>query len=247
MFHSFRASDSHDEAPGPSPVVVNLFTKLISYWKLGEAASTTRVDSHGNNDLTDFNSVTQAAGILGNAASFAKANSEYLSLTDNADMSLMSDESFTWCTWVYLVSSGSFNGIIHKGTSTDREYQVYHDSGGDYVFLIGSGPSTFNILGATTFGAAPLNTWTFICAWHDADADTMNIQVNDGTVDSKAHTLGTTDSTGDFHFGTMENTSFFWDGRIDETGFWKRVLTAAERSELYNSGVGLTYPFGIGS
>ena len=32
-------------------------------------------------------------------------------------------------------------------------------------------------------------------------------------------------------------------GRIDEVGFWKRVLTSAERSLLYNGGVGLTYPF----
>ena len=32
-------------------------------------------------------------------------------------------------------------------------------------------------------------------------------------------------------------------GRIDEVGFWKRVLTSSERSLLYNGGVGLTYPF----
>src|SRR3989304_4743325 len=32
-------------------------------------------------------------------------------------------------------------------------------------------------------------------------------------------------------------------GRIDDVGFWKRVLTSSERSLLYNGGVGLTYPF----
>ena len=29
-----------------------------------------------------------------------------------------------------------------------------------------------------------------------------------------------------------------WDGRIDEVGFWKRVLTARNRSQLYNNGFG---------
>lgn len=243
MFHNFRVSDSLDEAPGPSSLSTSLLTGLVAYWKLGEVTSATRVDSHGNNDLTDFNSVTQAVGIIGNAASFAKANSEYLNLSDNAEMSLASDESFTWCSWVRLASSGFFNGIVHKGTSTLREYQVYHDNGGLYAFLVGSGPSANTILGASTFGVAPLNTFTFIVAWHDAPANTINIQVNDGAVDSVAHVGGTVDSTGEFHIGTMENTSFFWDGRIDETGFWKRVLTSDERTELYNSGIGKTFPF----
>jgi len=30
---------------------------------------------------------------------------------------------------------------------------------------------------------------------------------------------------------------------IDEVGFWTRVLTEDERTALYNSGDGITYPF----
>ena len=33
------------------------------------------------------------------------------------------------------------------------------------------------------------------------------------------------------------------DGLIDEVGLWRRVLTPAERTTLYNCGAGLTYPF----
>jgi hypothetical protein len=33
------------------------------------------------------------------------------------------------------------------------------------------------------------------------------------------------------------------DGRVDEFGVWKRVLSAGERALLYNSGLGLAYPF----
>jgi len=34
------------------------------------------------------------------------------------------------------------------------------------------------------------------------------------------------------------------DGRVDEVGFWKRVLTAQERTNLYNAGAGNTYHLG---
>jgi len=40
-----------------------------------------------------------------------------------------------------------------------------------------------------------------------------------------------------------QNTSetFFFDGLIEEVAFYKRVLTAAERTWLYNSGAGRAY------
>ncbi len=35
-----------------------------------------------------------------------------------------------------------------------------------------------------------------------------------------------------------------WDGLIDEVGFWKgRVLSGAERTELYNAGAGRDYAY----
>ena len=61
-------------------------TNLIAYWKLDEASGT-RNDSKGANHLTDNNTVTQAVGKVGNAAQFTLANSEYLSIADNADLS----------------------------------------------------------------------------------------------------------------------------------------------------------------
>ena len=46
---------------------------------------------------------------------------------------------------------------------------------------------------------------------------------------------------------TIPTTLRFWayqfDGSLDEVGFWSRVLTPTELTDLYNSGNGLTYPF----
>ncbi len=37
------------------------------------------------------------------------------------------------------------------------------------------------------------------------------------------------------------------DGRMDDWSMWSRALSAAEISQLYNSGIGLQYPFTVSS
>ena len=38
------------------------------------------------------------------------------------------------------------------------------------------------------------------------------------------------------------NAAYYHDGLIDEVGVWSRLLTADEKTALYNSGSGLAYP-----
>ena len=47
--------------------------------------------------------------------------------------------------------------------------------------------------------------------------------------------------------GAWDNASprYSFDGLIDEVGYWKRTLTPAERTTLYDFGRGLTYPFAV--
>jgi hypothetical protein len=71
----------------------------------------------------------------------------------------------------------------------------------------------------------------------------LNIQVNNGPVDSLPYSSGVAISTSPFAIGATGNAIDLLDGAVDEVGFWKRVLTAQERTALYNSGLGLTYPF----
>lgn len=83
---------------------MTLLDGLVSYWKL-EEANGARVDSvvASGNDLTDNNTVTQAVGVLGNAAQFTAANSESLSHADNASLGT-GDIDFTVASWVYFDS-----------------------------------------------------------------------------------------------------------------------------------------------
>ena len=103
----------------PAPVMrprAALADNLVAYWKLDEASST-RNDSVGTNHLTSNNSVGQATGKLNYAANFVAANSQYLSIADNADLSV-GDIDFTVSAWIWLDSAGGARGIVGKGNST---------------------------------------------------------------------------------------------------------------------------------
>jgi len=215
-------------------------TGLVAYWKLDEASGT-RADSIGSNNLTDNNTVTQAAGKKDNSAQFTEANSEYLSITDNAALSV-EGQSFSIACWVYLDSKPSNAMVIaerSRSGGTVWEYGLVWDSAPYSKFRFDVN-TTVSSLYATTFGSPSLSTWYFIVAWFDADANTVNIQVNDGTVDSVHSTGSVAPTTSIFSIGARTGSSIFFDGRIDELSFWKRVLTAQERSDLYNGGTGNT-------
>ncbi|MDA2917638.1 hypothetical protein MYX64_12505, partial [Nitrospinae bacterium AH_259_B05_G02_I21] len=94
------------------PARAGLLTDLKAHWKLNEASGT-RSDSHGSNDLTDNNTVGQAAGKIGNAADFIRVNSEYLSIADNADVSA-GDVDITWALWVWLDDNTNSHSLIGK-------------------------------------------------------------------------------------------------------------------------------------
>lgn len=220
-----------------------LSTNLIGYWNLDEANGV-RVDSKGSSDLTDNNTVTQAVGKVSFAAQFVQANSEYLSTVDSATLST-GDIDFSVALWVFLDSKPVSDIIMSKWETTgnQREYSLQYNSVPDnfrfFVSSDGTGAGTTRV-DALDFGSPSTGVFIFIVAWHDSVANTINIQINNGVVDSVSHSTGVFDSTAEVNIGALGGASFF-DGRVDESGFWKKVLTTQERTDLHNSGNGNTY------
>ncbi|MBU0999774.1 fibronectin type III domain-containing protein [Patescibacteria group bacterium] len=223
-----------------------LLENIKAYWKL-EEASGERSDAIGSNNLTDNNTVTNDTGILGNAAKFVAANSEYLSITDNADLSF-GDEDFTITAWVNIDNLGN-NSIATKHTNGGaREYALWYNvlSANRFSFGVSDNGSTnWTEIAANNLGQPVADTWYFIVAWHDSVNNTLNIQVNNGTIDSTAYSTGVFDGASNFLVGAWGSTgaSSLMDGFIDSVGVWNRVLTSTERAALYNSANGLEHPF----
>lgn len=223
---------------GPGTVVKGM-------WPL-EEASGTRADESGNgHDLSDNNTVTQDTGIVGEAAQFTAANSEYLSVADHADLRPATSD-FTIAVWVYFDDLSTSRPIVVKADPVgDYEYALAWDFPSGYfqfsANLVGAGG--VNSVNASSF-PDPIVTgvWYLVTAWHDSEDDTISICVNDGPVNiggGAGTILGVFESAEPFEVGRYGAAHM--DGRVDQLAVFKDFLPDAEfRTFLYNSGAGRT-------
>jgi hypothetical protein len=215
---------------------------LVAFWEL-EEASGQRNDTHGTNHLTDNNTVTQAAGKVGNAAQFTAANNESLSIADNAALSV-GDIAFTVWGWCYLDSLGVQRVMLCKGSGNSAatsEYRVAVNASNAVTFSVSDG-ATLTTKTVSVFGALAASTWYFIECYHDPAADVIGIRINNNTAETAAHSVGVQDGAGNVRLGTRPaGDSDFWNGRLDQWGIAKRLLTSGERAAHYNGGAGRAY------
>lgn len=216
-------------------------TNFVAYWKLDEASGTRNDQSANVQHLTDNNTVTSAAGKVGNAAVFVTANSEYLSRADSTTLST-GNITFSFALWVRLTNKTALQSYIQKWSGVQQEYILAYSLIADrLVFGVSNTGSNYNGVNADTLGSPSSGVWYFIYSCHNADTDLLKISVNNGAVDAAAFTLGVIDSSAEFRIGGGEGGIPFASEDVDEVGFWKRDLTTAELTYLYNSGAGRTY------
>jgi RHS repeat-associated protein len=198
------------------------------------------MDNFGTSHLTDNNTVGYGPSNQTNAARFIPANLEFLSRADSAVLST-GDINFTLVATVYLNSTAGVMIIAHKGlaNSNSRDYALfYNPSGSKFNFMVGNGSVSGSVASQETITAG---RWYTIVAWHDTYSNTLNIQVNNGTVSSASYTSGAMDTTYSLTIGAHVDGTSGLDGLVDEVALYKRVLTASERTWLYNRGFGRNF------
>lgn len=205
---------------------------LQLYWKLDETEGTTANDELSNydGDITVGTGGINQAGKIGRAVLLTDGDID-LGLNTFASATF-SDNGFSLTMWVK--ASGS---------------TILFDFEGAWVSTIdGDGYVDFKI-----DGLAPNNKSTSTIAdgeWHfvvlTADSSgNCNIYI-DGNTSEKSFTeswyniglLSRNQRIGSGWGGTTGNST------MDEVGLWNKELTTAEIATIYNSGGGLTYPFG---
>ena len=84
--------------------------------------------------------------------------------------------------------------------------------------------------------------WTMIDAYFDNVALVKGIALNGAAfVTAAAGSDTIDDGAAQFTVGSINGTGEFANGRIAGLSFWKRVLTAKERSYMRNGGAGRTF------
>ena len=221
-----------------------LTDNLVSYWKLDEASGDA-LDAHGSSTLTEHGTggVGSAAGVISNARDFESSDSDYFDHADSTDLSA-GDIDFTFAAWVKLESDAASMTVLAKGD---------WNANGEYSFRWNSYTWAFEVCSGSGFAGYTLLTehtidyvtgaWYYVVFWHDSVNNLIGISANNATPVTTSYSGGVYDGSGAFNLGRQLGNGRHMDGLIDEVGFWKRVLTSQERTDLYSSGAGLAYPF----
>lgn len=149
-------------------------------------------------------------------------------------------------TWGVLPNFDCYFKTIQHAPISEFEHWLYVDTDNKLVFDVSSSGTVANgSIRADSIGALGTGNWYNYVAWHDT-AGILGISVN-LSANSSTYTDGVRAGSAPFVLGAVSNgAGAFFDGRLDETGFWKKVLTDQNRVDMYNTGAGNTYQGAFG-
>lgn len=229
-------------AGGGDPIATTIRAKLTSWWEMTEASGS-RNDSKGANHLTIVGTVATATGVRGGsdvAASFA----------GNGGLTVLSNETLriapgggAHCMfgWVYLTSN---SGVQYFFIKWDDETTTA--PGAEYMGLLASsnyyaqnGGSTYT----NALQAAPAaGAWHFYILWRDPDDGKVRLQLDNGPVVASTGASNPDPNGTSLLFGRNTAGNYRMTGRLQRWGWINgAILTADERTWLYNAGAGRTY------
>ena len=177
------------------------------------------------------------------AFAFAAASTQYADVASNAGFVISPGEDATIVGWFKPVGAGSHNNerIFSKwNTNPNIEYMVFCNAGGNLLNFI---------VFTTTLGfatASPITTYTddvwnfFVARWNHT-AGAISLTVNNDTANTSTiagiagiHTSGVNVSIG---IDNALTPGTFFNGDVGTIAFYKRLLTPAEETTLFNAGV----------
>lgn len=213
-----------------------LIDKLIHYYKLDETSGT-REDSHGSLDLSVVGTVGNAAGILGNEATFGSGDNLLQSSSEvyaaNGDMTISA-----WIT-PHETSRGDVIGKsgffkIGFGITSSQWYALANFSTTSALVQSGTGFAS--------------GTRRHVLATYNAATKTVELFIDNVSVGTSTGTGTKNTPTSILFIGAERETTsgiIYNDSisDVDEVAIFDEVLTSDDRAELYNSGAAKAYPF----
>jgi hypothetical protein len=215
---------------------------LLGYWPFNGNAN----DESGNTNNGTVNAATLTSdrfGVSNKAYSFNGVNN-YISLQNAFFNGATNVSSFTFCGWFYA------NSIPASGDMTISSKEGFWRTTGislnssSKIVQGGSQPNPQNYWTISSTSGVQPNTWVFFCFTYNSGS--MSLYIN-GVLDSSytnpysnldysmvvAGNSTATNLIG--AHGAAAGYNSFWNGKIDDFGYWNRVLTQEEITNLYNA------------
>ena len=205
-----------------------MYGDIRGMWPLDASASSGLTDaSNKAQTLTNNGGTTFTAGGIRGTAATLNGTTQYLSITDNANLSVTGNLSF---------------GAWFKTTSTSSAQTIMAKNGSYSLGLTSSGTLTASIIGVTTgtvTGSTVLDT-----GWHQADvvydssAQSITLYLDgkvEGTTTASVPS-SITDSAGAFNIGANAGAALF-AGNIDEPFVTATAINAGEVAAMNLNGL----------
>lgn len=198
---------------------------LISYYKFDGATGTNALDSVGVNNGTISGVTRNVTGIINKSFDFESQDPDFVDL-NAAVLPTGASDDFTISAWINPESSNGTEASIMNQNSGGAGRLIVNLNGSRHVRVFLGGSS---LISSTQVSLA---TWSYITVTRDGT--NVSLWIDSAHIGSMSKGDGI-DST-DTEIGRGSTAGNYFDGLIDEVGFWNRTITATEISDIYNSG-----------
>jgi hypothetical protein len=225
-----------------NPDAASIYAKLSAWWEMDEGSGS-RLDSVGPNDLAVVSTVSTGTGVRGGgdvAAAFAGGGA--LVAADATEIRVPSGGG-DHCLfgWFYLNSNTSGQCFAAKWDQSNAPNM-------EYMVDISTGPNIRGINGGTGYTIATITppsaaAWHFVVLWRDSADGFVRIQIDNGTPVATGSASNPSPGARSLGFGQFgSSTGGRMTGRLQRWGYIKgAILTADEKTYLYNSGNSVTF------
>jgi len=231
----------------------SLVDNLVSYWNFDTNSSANLLDvATGNYNGTGINGAVRVSGLIGNAWELNLGNPlQYINLSDPS--ALQPSENLSISLWINASTAISSTGeFIFRKRNDGYLIGIGAGSGGG----VASGFAEITALVINSTGNAYVTSPGLAyndSAWHNVvltrNMTTLSLYMDGVLVNSTATSGSISYVPGAIVFGRDGNSGtagYYFNGTLDEAGFWDRSLEQNEITTLYNGGNGNSYPFGVG-
>jgi len=222
---------------------MSLLTNIVAYYKTDESSGDA-ADSVGSRTLVNTNTVGYVAGKINNASDLGTSNTNkrLLYTTDSYGITTGAISISGWVKMNTEIASGDIRFMEHRnGANGISNYVEYQFNGGTRRIKIGrdrSGAGVEVVYSTLTMGTS--NYYHFAMCY---DGTTIEGYVDGASIGTIASSGSGGAITSGFCVGATVNGFLYASALVDEIGLWDKRLSSAEVTELYNGGVGLSYPF----